>query len=105
MQSATPIYQEQISALPFYITRTATDFIENGINREHGFDEYQIMQCTDGIGEFICQGKTYEIYPSDIVVFAPSIPHQYHKHSKSNKPWKMNWICFSLMKSIQLQSS
>lgn len=94
MQSATPIYQEQIAFLPFYITRTAIDFTENGINREEGFDEYQIMQCTEGIGEFICQDMTYEVYPSDIVIFSPSIAHKYHRHQKSNQPWKMDWICF-----------
>lgn len=94
MKSATPIYNEQIASLPFYVTRTATDYIENGIVRENGFDEYQIMQCTKGKGEFICQEKIYEINELDIVIFSPAIPHQYHRHKKSSTPWKVDWVCF-----------
>ncbi len=94
MQSATPILQEQTKLLPFYITRTAIDYIEYGICREYGFDEYQIMQCTDGVGQFNCQSKSYTIYPNDIVVFAPHIPHEYHRHINSTTSWKVDWLCF-----------
>ena len=94
MSASNIILDPRISVLPFYVTRCATDFIGNTVIREKGFDEYQIMQCTQGKGFFECDGMYYDIGPSDLVIFNPYIPHKYGPSPDCNDPWILNWICF-----------
>ncbi|MEG0320262.1 MAG: AraC family transcriptional regulator [Niameybacter sp.] len=98
------ILDSKITTLPFYVTRCATLFVGSIVERETGFDEYQIMQCIDGKGFFQCEGIYYDIEPLDIVIFNPHVPHQYGPHPNSQEPWLLNWICFLSNQALLLET-
>ena len=94
MTLSSPIIDPKIKSFPFYITRCATDFEGNFVTREKGFNEYQIMQCTSGKGFFECDGRSFIIGPSDLVLFHPHKPHRYGPLPNESAPWILSWICF-----------
>lgn len=87
-----PVLHKNITDLPFYITGIGIDYIERGVLRNNGFQDYQWGYCVQGIGNFIIEGKIFKIESNTAFFFRKDIPHQYFP---VEEPWVTNWITFN----------
>ena len=87
-----PVLHKNISNLPFYVTGLGLNYIEDGIIRNAGFQDYQWTYCVQGSGKFIIEDKAYEICANTAFFFRKDIPHQYFT---IEEPWVSNWITFN----------
>lgn len=87
-----PVLHKNISNLPFYVTGLGINYLERGITRNEGFQDYQWAYCVQGSGKFIIEDKTYEISANTAFFFRKDVPHQYFT---IEEPWVTNWITFN----------
>ncbi|WP_163193479.1 AraC family transcriptional regulator [Clostridium thermarum] len=87
-----PVLHKNIANLPFYVTGLGINYLEGGITRKEGFQDYQWAYCIKGSGRFIIENKTYVIPVNSAFFFRKDIPHQYFT---VEEPWVTNWITFN----------
>jgi YesN/AraC family two-component response regulator len=87
-----PVLHKNISNLPFYVTGLGINYLEGGITRNEGFQDYQWAYCVQGSGKFIIENKSYEIPVNSAFFFRKDIGHQYFT---LEEPWVTNWITFN----------
>ena len=86
-----PILLNRTKLLPVYVIGVGSHKSQSEIIRRCGFQEYQILYCTNGSGILEIENREYEIKSGDAFFFRPDIPHKYYP---AEKPWGTKWIVF-----------
>lgn len=78
-------------SLPIRITLAGVAQNQHRIVRVEGWDHFQWIQCTQGMGELNIEGETFLIGPGQGILIFPEANHEYHP---VQKPWMMDWASF-----------
>nr|NNM90688.1 AraC family transcriptional regulator [Bacilli bacterium] len=84
-------FTEKDESLPFRITIAGVAQNQHPIVRIGGWENFQWLQCSEGIGEFTIEGQKYIIQPGQGILLFPETSHEYHP---IQTPWMMNWLSF-----------
>jgi AraC family transcriptional regulator of arabinose operon len=88
--------------LPLYMNRVGKWRNQTPLKREHGFPDYQWIQCTDGQGALVVNGTKQTVGQGQGMLLYPNEPHEYYPISS---PWEIHWVTFnSACAAIMLQS-
>ena len=90
MKRLFPVLTESDKELPFYLIDAAYDWKQEHIVQPDGYF-YQWIQCVEGEGVLLADGKTYRIKEGMAMLLLKGIPHEYYATSSS---WIVDWIVF-----------
>jgi AraC-like DNA-binding protein len=90
MKRLFPVITESDKELPFYLIDAAYDWNQEHIVQPNGYF-YQWIQCVEGEGELLADGKTYRIKEGMAMLLLKGISHEYYAVSPA---WIVDWIVF-----------
>ena len=90
MKRLFPVITESDKELPFYLIDAAYDWNQEHIVQPNGYF-YQWIQCVEGEGELLTNGKTYRIKEGMAMLLLKGVSHEYYAVSPA---WIVDWIVF-----------
>ena len=86
-----PLMHKNIIQLPMYITGISLRYLEEGVVRENGFNNYQWAFSISGKGKIIIEDESYVLEEGIAFFFRKDVPHRYYS---VEEPWYIQWITF-----------
>lgn len=90
MKRLFPVITESDKKLPFYLIDAGCDWNQEHILRPNGYF-YQWIQCVQGEGELLADGKTFRVKEGMAMLLLKGISHEYYAISPN---WIVDWIVF-----------
>ena len=78
--------------LPIYITGVGFNYIQKGLYRENGYQDYQWIQTKEGSGFLEFENEKYQITQGEGFLIPPNIKHSYYP---KNDNWIQDWVSFN----------
>ncbi|ANY69338.1 AraC family transcriptional regulator [Paenibacillus sp. BIHB 4019] len=85
-----PVLTELDRELPYYVVQAGQHWLQENVIRPQGY-LYQWIQCVEGEGELIVEGKVYRVKEGMAMLLFQGVPHEYYAVSSS---WIVDWIVF-----------
>ncbi len=90
MKRYIPVITDSDRELPFYLVQSGQTWNQEHVFRPQGY-LYQWIQCVEGEGELLLNGKAYRVKPGMAMLLMKGTPHEYYAISSS---WIVDWIVF-----------
>lgn len=87
-----PVLTDVELKLPLYVTSSGGWNNQTAVTREHGFSDYQWIQCIKGQGMLSVDGTTHAVSKGQGMLLFPGTPHSYYPIVE---PWEVSWITFN----------
>ncbi|OMF07383.1 AraC family transcriptional regulator [Paenibacillus amylolyticus] len=81
---------ETDKSLPYYLVDVGSNWNQEHIVRPQGY-LFQWIQCVQGEGELITDGKTYRVKEGSAMLLFKGVPHEYYAISPT---WIVDWVVF-----------
>jgi len=85
-----PVITESDKELPYYLVDAGSNWDQEHIVRPNGY-LFQWIQCVQGEGELLTEGKTYRVKEGMAMLLFKGAPHEYYAISPS---WIVDWVVF-----------
>ncbi|MFC0211560.1 AraC family transcriptional regulator [Paenibacillus chartarius] len=85
-----PVITESDKELPYYLVDVGSNWNQEHIVRPNGY-LYQWIQCVQGEGELLTEGKTFRVKEGTAMLLFKGVPHEYYAVSPS---WIVDWVVF-----------
>lgn len=85
-----PVITESDKELPYYLVDVGQQWVQEHVVRPSGY-LYQWIQCVEGEGELLLDGKAYRVKEGTAMLLLKGAPHEYYAISSS---WIVDWIVF-----------
>ena len=76
---------------PFVLRGMGLFHPQEPIDRKDGMPLVQWIQCVEGRGRMLLDGKEYDVNPGQGIFLHPNVPHSY---SAVDFPWTVHFLCF-----------
>lgn len=101
-KTAFPVVLNQDTELPIYITSAGINYIQESVNRDHGYKDYHWFQCNEGKGEIHINGQTL-VLEKGSGLFIPK--NEAHSYNPISQRWLTDWFTFNGFAVRQLLNS
>jgi AraC family transcriptional regulator, arabinose operon regulatory protein len=86
------VVTERDRQLPFYLTTVGCEHSQEYVDRPNGYADYQWIQCIEGEGQLIVNGRKENVGAHQGMFLFPHVPHKYYS---TGGEWKVHWISFN----------
>jgi AraC-like DNA-binding protein len=78
--------------LPFYLVGVGSKHIQEHVTRPNGYPFLQWIQCRQGCGQLLIEGKTFTVNKDQGMLLFSNVPHEYYAVTDS---WEVAWVTIS----------